>query len=590
MKKRRKISSMREILLVLSLLTGLFTLSIFGGNYVFQNNIRNQQTNLLQGRIAFFLDHFSFEEIANVRRLNPEQSRLVNDFIRYDHERLTFFDQRGFPFFDSEGNLGDSITPPELRTVAQGAPIGYDIRASNSDPNVQILYVAKPVMDDGHLLGYVRMAESTATFSQSIETFRSYMVVVLTIVYVVLAILAIRLIHQKNKPIETILPILKKSLNDPGKRRSILSESSQMNELYDTINQLSKTMSKTYQAYVSTEEQFYQFIDHLMIGVFFINKEGIIQLANPQIMKFLHKTTLVGQDYLSAFASIPALSLLIQQAMNYREDMTEEIRLNDGSLNDFELSLRYIDDENSEIQLIGSAYDLTRIRQLERMQRDFVGNVSHELKTPVTSLIGFTETLLDGAIEDVEISRTFVEIMQKDAKRLEKLIQEILMLSRDNNPYEVEKQNLHLYAFLCDLVESYQRKIDDKHLKVEITGDKDFEFATQIEIFQPIIKNLVENAVAYTPENKEIDIHFDLEEDNLVIFVKDTGIGIDPKNKARIFERFYRVDKARTRVAGGTGLGLSIVENNVRLLGGSIHLESQVGVGSVFTVRIPLDK
>ncbi|MDR2832666.1 MAG: two-component sensor histidine kinase [Streptococcaceae bacterium] len=579
--------SKREISFVLGILLVLFISSIWIGNYFFRVTTTNQQSALLQDRLTLFLNYFPFDEVVTNKQLTPEQTAIIHEYITGNNDRLTLYDQEGTPFFDSINNLKDSMNTEEINALKRGASVGIARRTTTDNEPLEMMYVALSVNQNGKSIGYIRIAEQTSGFARSIEIFQTYLIVVLSIVFVILAILAIRLIQQKNEPLETILPILKKNLKDPSKRRSILNESSNMNELYDTINQLSSRMSSTYQAYISTEEQFYRFINQLMIGVFFINKEGLIELANPALEKLLAQDALKEKNYLSAFANTPSLSLLIQQAMNNKEDVFEEIRLSEPSGKDLELSLRYIHDENSDIRLIGSAYDLTRIRQLERMQKDFVGNVSHELKTPVTSLIGFTETLLDGAMEDQETTKMFLEIIQKDAQRLDRLIQEILTLSRDTHPYEVEKQEIHLFTFMVDLMHGYKRKIEEKQLTIEIVGDESLKYQTQLEIFQPIIKNLFENAVNYTLENGHILLSYTFVQNELVITVKDSGIGIEPQNKARIFERFYRVDKARARQTGGTGLGLSIVENNTRLLGGKVTLESQIGVGSIFKVYLP---
>ncbi len=256
-----------------------------------------------------------------------------------------------------------------------------------------------------------------------------------------------------------------------------------------------------------------------------------------------------------------------------------------------DLSLRYLDDQSAnDYQVLGIAYDLTRVRQLEKMQKDFVSNVSHELKTPVTSLLGFTETLIDGAKEDPEVLDQFLHIMQKDAQRLQQLIQEILELSRGSATIPYAEQEITLEKFITEILGSYQQQLAAKQLKTVVHGLPESQFFTKYELFYPIVKNLIENAIQYSQENGQITISYAIENQQLRLSVQDTGIGISQKDQERIFERFYRVDKARSRHSGGTGLGLAIVQNYTELLGGKIAIDSHLGLGTTFTITLPLTK
>jgi two-component system phosphate regulon sensor histidine kinase PhoR len=222
------------------------------------------------------------------------------------------------------------------------------------------------------------------------------------------------------------------------------------------------------------------------------------------------------------------------------------------------------------------------------MQKDFVGNVSHELKTPITSLIGFTETLLDGAKDDPETLTTFLEIMQKEAQRLESLTQEIIQLSKGSEMVYDEEQ-IQLRPFFNQLIAGYHRIIQEKNLSLILEGPNDIIFLTKMELFYPVIKNLIENAIHYSIPNGKILIHY-TNQNGLLIAIQDFGIGISQSDLERIFERFYRVDKARTRNTGGSGIGLAIVKDYVERLGGTIHVESHLGIGTTFTIHLPNPK
>mgnify|MGYP002544083485 CR=1 FL=1 len=225
---------------------------------------------------------------------------------------------------------------------------------------------------------------------------------------------------------------------------------------------------------------------------------------------------------------------------------------------------------------------------IEKMQKDFVGNVSHELKTPVTSLIGFTETLLDGAKEDPETLQTFLEIIQKDAYRLKNLIQDIIQLSQDSDSFQYVDQPINFSELLQQVVQTYGPAAGKKQLTFQFEGPEPFILSTKKELLQPIVKNLVENAVTYSKPGGVITLSYSEQDDQLLFQVQDQGIGIDEEDQEWIFERFYRVDKGRSRKQGGTGLGLSIVKHIVNFYHGTIHVSSEPDMGSEFTVFLPM--
>ena len=582
--------TIRKSLLSLSFLFALFVASVVIGNSFFHRQVLNEQASLLENKLTVFLRYFPFETVKNRGYLSEDELTLVRSYTSMDNDKIALFTSDGRLFFDSseKETIGTTSNTPELHAVLRGAVFGKNVRANPTSPDSKVMYLALPVRENGQVIGFARISENITGFSRTINSFRTYLIVTLALLFILLMIFILRLIRVKNEPIETILPFLQKMIEEPDKRRSILSEHEELNELYETVNTLNAKIRHTHRASHSIEKQFYQFINSLLVGVFIIDKDNTIQQTNTALEEILNKKHLAGKNYLEVFNANDLLKP-VQYALMHKQDLQKEIRLEDARQSVLDLSLRYIHDKNSSIQMIGSAYDLTHVRMLEKMQKDFVGNVSHELKTPVTSFIGFTETLLNGAMEDPEITRTFLEIMQKDANRLEHLIQEILQLSRDVHPYDNPKQPVYLRQFAEGLIESYQRQIKEKQLNVQLIVASQQIFPTTLEIFQPIVKNLLENAIQYTGEKGDVWVKFDKIGNTLQLSIQDSGMGINPAHQARIFDRFYRIDKARARNSGGTGLGLSIVQNNVRLLGGTIELHSQVGNGSTFTVNLPFD-
>lgn len=583
MKKRQRI----DYLLVGLMMIGLFLGSILLTNHFFKQELLTQQERYLEKKAELLAKQLP-TSIFESGQLTAEQQTTINQFATEENERLTLLDKEANIIYDtSDPQLkGSRSNRPEIKAVLAGATFGTALRKSLT-LHEELLYLTIPIYQNDELTGLLRVSEETSQFSNVIQNFRRYIFFTLGLLFLIITAFVFLLLHQKNEPLVTVLPVLKKIVKHPDETRSIIQNSPEWNELYETVNLLSQQMSQTYLAYTSIDEQFHALLDELMIGVFIIDTDGKIQLINPKMVEILGTPAVTtGHHYVEVIQE-PVLIHLIHQIVTEKNTIHQEVQLtlseNDRIL---DVSLRYLKEMGNHYQVLGIAYDLTRVRQLEKIQKDFVSNVSHELKTPVTSLLGFTETLLDGAKEDPETLTQFLEIMQKDATRLQRLIQEILQLSRDGKNIAYDNQELHLSQFTNELLKSYKKMIAEKQLHIELIGKPTDTYTTKYELFYPIIKNLIENAIQYTPDHGNISIQFSTE-NGLTYSVKDNGLGISLVDQNRIFERFYRVDKARSRHSGGTGLGLSIVQNYTELLGGTVVIDSHLGLGSTFTIRIP---
>lgn len=563
----------------LILLIGLF----FGGwqmiSHYFQQQIIEQQESYLIKKAQLLTQQLDVEDLTSQQNKN-----VLTEFVHQSNERITLLDSNGKVLFDTTDQSLDQSRDdrPEIKAVLNGGTLGTSLRMSTT-LNEELLYVALPIKVNGQLEAIIRIAEPTSGFLPRTENFRRWVFFFFLIFFIVLTSMIYYLAYQRNQPLKTVLPVLKKMVNNPDKTEIIMQTSDQWEELYQTINELSEQMSKMYRAYTTTEEQLYSLLNELMIGVFLIDSESRLRLLNPKMQNHLGVSHFRPNERYTEIIQEPKLIQLIHQVTPTEPLVHKEITISEGQQT-LDISLRYFNSSEETGQILGVAYDLTKIRRLEKLQKDFVGNVSHELKTPVTSLIGFTETLLDGAKDDPKTLTDFLLIMQKDAIRLDKLIREIIQLSKDEEtPYET--QTIYLDPYFHQIIQSYQPTIEKKQLTIQLFGE-DVSFTTQTDLLYPIIKNLVENAIQYSKESSTIIIRYQVT-NKLTFSVEDFGIGIDKEDQERIFERFYRVDKARSRHSGGTGLGLAIVKDYVNLLGGVILVDSHPGTGSTFTVTIP---
>lgn len=234
--------------------------------------------------------------------------------------------------------------------------------------------------------------------------------------------------------------------------------------------------------------------------------------------------------------------------------------------------------------------DVTRLRQLENIRRDFIANVSHELKTPITSIQGFVETLRHGTIADPADAARFLDIVDRHAKRLDAILEDLLTLSRlesNGKPSRLALEEKPVMDILEDAVQTCAIKISNKQIAVKLTCPEGLSVQVNSLLLEQALINLLDNAVKYSDPSSEVSIEVTPSPEELAIAVRDHGIGIASEHLPRLFERFYRVDKGRSRSLGGTGLGLAIVKHIAQAHGGRVSVESTLGTGSVFTICLP---
>jgi two-component system phosphate regulon sensor histidine kinase PhoR len=235
-------------------------------------------------------------------------------------------------------------------------------------------------------------------------------------------------------------------------------------------------------------------------------------------------------------------------------------------------------------------HDITELRRLERVRRDFVANVSHEFRTPLTAIQGFSETLLAGAIDDPQNRTRFLEIILEHSRRLARLTEDLLVLSKmDAERLELEIRRLSVSQLVESCLETAQHRAAEKDLRISVNTTQNLpDIAADRRRLAEVLQNLLDNAIQYTLPGGQIIVSAELGEDEVILTVSDTGIGIPKADQPRIFERFYRVDVARSREAGGTGLGLAIAKHLVEVHGGRLWVDSEVGRGSQFHFSVPL--
>lgn len=340
---------------------------------------------------------------------------------------------------------------------------------------------------------------------------------------------------------------------------------------------------------VKSPQSFETILKSITEGLLIIDPKGYIMLANQSFKDILKiDESPEGKPVIEVIRNIDLINL-VSSSMRQKRDLTTEITVKKGGKDIYLLAkaMPVVGLEETISFLIILLHDITRLKQLENVRRDFVANVSHELKTPVTAIKGYAETLLDGAINDKENSKKFIEIIKNQADRLNALVDDLLTLSRiEFGDIKIEKENI----VLDEVVTSVFQILKDKAQKKGLLLQKEIPLETVIYAdkyrMSQIMINLIDNAIKFT-ERGFVTVRFFRENSRGVISVEDTGVGIPKEHIHRIGERFYRVDKARSRQLGGTGLGLAIVKHLVLAHDWQLQIESEVNKGTKVKIVIP---
>jgi two-component system phosphate regulon sensor histidine kinase PhoR len=329
--------------------------------------------------------------------------------------------------------------------------------------------------------------------------------------------------------------------------------------------------------------------DSMLEGLLLLDRHRKIYLANRTFKNLFHlKTEVRGKTIVEALR-LHELDELLQRVEAEKQVLDYEVKL--PELNERWLQVNAAAITNSAGEREGTIlvfHDLTRLKQLERQREEFVANVSHELRTPLSLIKGYVETLLDGARNDPAVAERFMKIIERNANRLDLLIQDLLTISAlESGRMKLELSAVNLPSLAGKVFNDLHSKADDKNVTL-INELPDLTASGDVNRLDQVFANLVDNAIKYGRAEGHVTVGGKkLDDGSLEIFVRDDGPGIPPESLSRVFERFYRVDKARSRDQGGTGLGLAIVKHIVQAHGGEVRAESEPGKGATFFFTLP---
>lgn len=479
---------------------------------------------------------------------------------------------------------------PEIRDALDGK-IGRETRLSATLAE-ELMYVAIPLQRDGKVAAVLRTSFPVHTMAQTLHTVYWRIAGAGLAAVVFVAIVSLAVAREIVRPLETMRAGAERFARGELDHRLPASGAAEIRMLAQSLNVMAEQLDQRIQTIIRQDNEHQGVLKSMNEGVLAVDLQGTILNLNATCAE------LVG------VAEEKARGRMVHEIVRKTNllDFIDRMLADAAPLEaDFELNgpdRRWIhahgtalhDAQDQRIGALIVLHDATRLRHLENIRRDFVANVSHELKTPITSIKGFVETLLEEKLEDREQSLQFLEIVLKQANRLDAIIEDLLLLSRTERGTEeqtIELEEEHLAEVLGAAVEMCETKAARKQIRLETQCPDDIRASVNAPLLEQAVMNLIDNAIKYSPNDATVRISAEQGEAELVIRVEDEGCGIAQEHLPRLFERFYRVDKARSRDLGGTGLGLAIVKHIVTAHKGSVQVESVVGQGSVFSIHLP---
>ncbi len=507
--------------------------------------------------------------------------------LQTENIRVTIVDDEGLVIFETNEDVSimDNHENRKEIIAANREGFGSDIRYSDT-LGENFLYVAVPVYENEEYV--LRLSIPIEVLGSSTENIITMFVIIMVIGVVIVAFFILKLTNYFTKPLEALSRATLEIAEEKVPSKLYYDEKDEIGILYDNFNLMSEKLNYNINELEKANLFLNSILTNMVSGVVALNHKKEIIFINSRCRNLL-------DIYDNEVSNKSAISVIRNFEINkfikeHFDEKIEDVRIiayNEKTLKLF-INILDFNEETDNEQKYGAVIlieDITEASRLEEMRKSFVANVTHELKTPLTSIKGYAETIKTNQISDTSKIMRFMDIIDIEAERLKSLIDDILLLS------EIESMSGNLSEIkLCEIVSEIKDIMLNIAIKSNITinyqYDKDLIVMTDKNRMKQLLINLVENAVKYNKENGVVNVVFIKQDGVLNISVQDTGIGIEETHLPRIFERFYRVDKSRSRQMGGTGLGLAIVKHIALSLGGNVSVESKLGVGTTINVTL----
>ncbi|WP_152654834.1 two-component system histidine kinase PnpS [Oceanobacillus sp. CFH 90083] len=417
-----------------------------------------------------------------------------------------------------------------------------------------------------------------------------FIIAIILVEFLVISIIFMQFYNKYTRPLKKASKTVNELIKGNYSARFYNANSDEMEQLSKNVNKLARNMNEITIQEQMQAEQLTSIIDNMKNGLVLIDEKGYVHLVNRGFLEMFHgkEKQYRGHLYYEVFEN-EAMHDVVQKTFLYEKPVKEQFKNKRGlTKNYMEVIAAPIFNEHNMIKgAVLVIYDITELKRLEKMRKDFVANVSHELRTPITSIRGFAETLKEKQ-HDEKAAEEFIEIIYKESHRLQLLIEDLLELSRlEREGVQLEKEDFNVKQMIDAVLPALEKKAEKKELQLTTSVSRDMNIFADAEKLKQVVINLLDNAINYTPAGGSVNLNVSEEKNRVHFSIEDTGIGIEQKAIPRVFERFYRVDKDRSRNTGGTGLGLAIVKHIVEVHQGEIVVESEMNKGTTVHVYIP---
>jgi len=590
MKKQQPLF-IRLYLPFLFVILGALLFSASYAYFLFQRHYKNQVANDLKIRTTVLARWI--EPLLDGQKLDSLQA-LAQKTGREIGTRFTVILPNGEVIADSEENpknMENHRTRPEIKKALQGET-GISFRFSRTVKK-NLMYVAIPLQKNQEIKAVVRGAIPIVLLSSTLHQLIIRLGLLSAVMACVLALVAYGVYRGIANPIRAINKGVTAFTQGDLEHRIFVENPIELSALANALNAMASKLNADIHTILYQKNEIETILSTMTEGILVVDTNDRILRINPSAEKFL------GCPFHEA------QNRNIQEVLRIKEllDFTQKALANDtpseGEITVFSTpepkffrayGAPLKNGEGKKIGVLIVLNDHTKIRKLENLRKEFVANVSHELKTPLTTIQGFLETLKEGAILEPENAKKFLGIIERHTQRLNAIIDDLLTLSRLEQCTEEEtipKTEISLQKPIQEAIALCQAKAEEKKITIEVQCPAEIKARIHEALLAQAIANLIDNAIKFSAPESKVKVECGKEEKNVYIRVQDWGCGIEEKHIPRLFERFYRVDKGRSRQLGGTGLGLSIVKHIVHAHKGEVKVQSKVNQGSTFTIVLP---
>lgn len=561
----------------LLLVTALCGFIVLFSYYIIKNtHVETKAQDLTDLAIAIKTEITPFVESKKFNELDI----FIKELGKAVHTRITIIAPDGRVLADSEENplkMENHRTRTEIAQAMKGNH-GKFLRTSDTLKQ-EMLYIAVPVFKNNDVFYVLRVSKFLKEISTTTKQLLEKIIITAIIVSIAALIFAILFSHSISRPVRELRDAFHKIADRNFHVRVFLKNNDEFKELADSFNIMAGETEGLIGELSRQKEELNSIISSLQEGILVLDREEKILIANTSLQKITHTKLGEGNLYWESLRE-PKLNELIKKVRATRHNISSEIDFGDKIFLCSATFLNY----KEEITVV--FHDITEHKRLEKIKTDFVSNVSHELRTPLAAIKGFIETIETGKLSDE--NKHYVEIIRRNTDRVINIISDLLVLSE----LEEKNRNLHieeinLTVLIEQVLKIFEQQLSVKGFSVRIIAPQNLPLVKGDPFkLEQVFINLIDNALKYM-EKGGITITITAAEDKIAVAVSDTGPGIAPEHLSRIFERFYVVNKSRSKKLGGTGLGLSIVKHIILLHNGTIAAESNPGHGTTFFITLP---